>query len=182
MASGLAQLPQTTLPKLKPEKIVGLISDTHVPNRAKAIPKSVFEAFENVDYIIHAGDLVELTVIDELEQLAPVLAVHGNMDGPEVRGAIPKLNSLKLMDWKIGVTHDPGTAFGMDRMREFMQENFFNVLVFGHTHASSVRWEGKTLYVNPGSPTNPEPPFLCKPTVAVLKVTKEAIIPEIVQV
>jgi putative phosphoesterase len=182
MASGLAQLPQTSLPKLKPEKIIGLISDTHVPNRAKAIPKSVFKAFENVDFIIHAGDLVELAVIDELEQIAPVLAVHGNMDGPEVSGAIPKLNSLKLMDWRIGVTHDPGTAFGMDKMREITQQNFFNVLVFGHTHASSIRWEGKTLYVNPGSPTSPEPPFLCKPTVAVLKVTKETIIPEIVQV
>jgi putative phosphoesterase len=182
MASGLAQLPQTTLPKLKPEKIVGLISDTHVPNRARAIPKSVFKAFENVDFIIHAGDLVELAVIDELEQLAPVLAVHGNMDGPEVSGVIPELNSLKLMDWRIGVNHDPGVLFGMDKMRDLAQQNFFNVLVFGHTHSSSIRWEGRTLFVNPGSPTSPEPPFLCKPTVALLKVTKEAIVPEIVQV
>ena len=65
-------------------KIIGLISDTHIPKRAMCIPQRVFEIFKNVDFIIHAGDLVELTVIDELEQIAPVLAVHGNMDGPEV--------------------------------------------------------------------------------------------------
>ena len=74
------------------------------------IPKRVFEIFENVDYIIHAGDLVELAVIDELEQIAPVLAVHGNMDGLEVTNAFPKLNSLKVFDWKIGVMHDPDIA------------------------------------------------------------------------
>ena len=74
----------------KAGKTIGLISDTHVPKRARCIPKKVFEIFETVDYIIHAGDLVELAVVDELEQLAPVLAVHGNMDGLEVSGALPK--------------------------------------------------------------------------------------------
>src|SRR5512136_2857031 len=118
MASDQAQLPQTKLPELKPEKIVGLISDTHVPARAKCLPKGVFKVFENADYIIHAGDLVELAVIDELEELAPVLAVHGNTDGPDVSGALPKLNSLRVSDWKIGVMHDPNTMFGMGRMRE----------------------------------------------------------------
>ena len=180
--SGMAQLPQTKLPPLKLGKTIGLISDTHVPSRAKGIPKTVFQAFENVDYIIHAGDLVELTVIDELEALAPVLAVHGNMDGPDVSGAFPKLNSLKLMDWKIGVIHDPGSLYGMDRLREIASENQFNVLVYGHTHTSNITWEGKTLYINPGSPTSPEPPFLSKPTVAILKVTKENISPEIIPV
>ena len=180
MAIGQAQIPHT-LP-IKSAKIVGLISDTHVPARAKAIPKAVFKVFENVDFIIHAGDLVELNVIDELEQLAPVLAVHGNMDGPQVSGALPKLNSLKVIDWKIGVIHDPGTLYGMSKMREIAKQNFFNVLVFGHTHTSSIKWEGKTLFINPGSPTSPEPPFLCKPTVGLLKITKDEIIPEIVQI
>ena len=61
------------------------------PKRAMCIPKRVFEIFENVDYIIHAGDLVELAVVDELEQIAPVLAVHGNMDGLEVAKLFPDL-------------------------------------------------------------------------------------------
>jgi putative phosphoesterase len=170
------------MPSFKAAKTVGLISDTHIPVRARCIPKMVFKIFENVDFIVHAGDLVKLAVIDELEQLAPVLAVHGNMDGPEVSGALPKLNSLKIADWKIGVMHDPSTLFGMGRMREIAKRNGFNVFVFGHTHNPNIKWEGKTLYINPGSPTNPLPSFITKPSVALLKVTKEAIKPEIIYI
>jgi len=181
MAIGQTQLPHQ-LPIIKPFKTIGLISDTHIPSRAKSIPQSVFKIFENVEYVIHAGDLVELSVIDELEQLAPVLAVHGNMDIPQVSGALPILNSLKIFDWKIGVIHDPGAVYGMGRIREIVKQNFFNVLVYGHTHSSNIKWEGRNLYINPGSPTSPEPPFLCKPTVGLLKITRENITPEIVQV
>jgi len=161
-------------------KNIGLISDTHIPARAREIPKRVFEIFEKVDYIVHAGDLVDLSVIDRLEQLAPVLAVYGNMDGPEIRGKLPKINSVKVFDWKIGVMHDPGTLFGMGKMREIAKQSGFNVLVYGHTHHPNIKWEGEILLINPGSPTNPLPPFVAKPTVALLKVTKEKIIPEIV--
>ncbi|MBT0159459.1 metallophosphoesterase [Candidatus Bathyarchaeota archaeon A05DMB-2] len=166
----------------KTAKTVGLISDTHVPVRARCIPKAVFKIFENVDFIVHAGDLVELAVIDELEQLAPVLAVHGNMDGPQVSGALPKLNSLKVADWKIGVMHDPSTLFGMGKMREIAKHNGFNVFVYGHTHNPTIKWEGKTLYINPGSPTNALSSSVNKPSVGLLKVTKEAIAPEIVHI
>ena len=178
-----SQVPQI-LPRLQPDsaKTVGLISDTHVPVRAKKVPKEVFKVFENVDYIVHAGDFVQLSVIDELEQLAPVLAVYGNMDGPEIRGRLQKLNSLKIFNWKIGVMHNPGALFGMSKMREIARTNGFKVLVFGHTHNSSIRWHGKTLFINPGSPTNPVPPFITKPTVGLLRVTNENIIPEIIQV
>ena len=165
-----------------PTKTVGLISDTHIPVRAKNIPKKVLEVFEKVDFIIHAGDLVQLSVIDELEQLAPVLAVYGNMDGPEIRGKLSKLNSVKIFDWKIGVMHYAGALFGMRKMREIVKKNDFNVLVYGHTYNSSIKWEGKTLFINPGSPTDPIPPFITKPTVALLKITKEKIIPEIIQI
>ncbi len=163
-------------------KTLGLISDTHVPARAREIPRRVFEIFEKVDFIVHAGDLVDLSVIDKLEQLAPVLAVYGNMDGPEIRGKLPKLTSVKVLDWKIGVMHDPGTMFGVGKMREIARQNGFNVFVYGHTHHPNIKWEGKSLFINPGSPTAPIPPFISKPTVAVLKVTKENIFPEIIQI
>jgi putative phosphoesterase len=165
-----------------PAKIVGLISDTHVPIRARHIPKEVFKIFENVDFIVHAGDLVQLSVIDELEQLAPVLAVFGNMDGPEIRGKLQKLNSFKVFDWKIGVMHNPSALFGIGKMREIARKNGFKVMVYGHTHNSNVRWEGDTLFINPGSPTNPVPRFIAKPSVALLRVTKERITPEIIQI
>ncbi|MEM3443126.1 MAG: metallophosphoesterase family protein [Candidatus Bathyarchaeia archaeon] len=165
-----------------PTKNVGLISDTHIPVRARSIPKKVLETFGKADFIVHAGDLVDMSVIDELEQLAPVLAVYGNMDGPEVRGKLPKTNSFKIFEWKIGVIHDPGALFGMSKMREIANKNGFNVLVYGHTHNSSIKWEGNTLFINPGSPTNPIPPFITKPSLGVLRVTKENITPEIIQI
>jgi hypothetical protein len=170
------------LPKQDLIKTVGLISDTHVPVRAKSIPKEVFRIFENAEFIVHAGDLVEMSIIDELQRVAPVLAVYGNMDGPEVRRKLPKINSFKLFNWKIGVTHDPGTLSGTRRMCEIAQQNSLDVLVYGHTHSSNVRWEGNTLFVNPGSPTNPILPFIVKPSVAVLKITRERIVPEIIQI
>ncbi len=165
----------------KASKIIGLISDTHIPSRAQCIPKAVFDTFATVDFIIHAGDLVQLSVIDELEQIAPVLAVHGNMDGPEVSSVFPQINSLKIFDRKIGVVHDPDTMQGMTKMRELTKENGFDVLVYGHTHNANIKWEGKTLYINPGSPTNPSS-LLNKPSVALLKITKEEITPEIIHI
>ena len=162
-----------------PAKNIGLISDTHVPKKALSIPKRVFDIFANVDFLIHAGDLVELAVIDELEQVAPVLAVHGNMDNFEVSNALPKLNSLNIFDWKIGVVHDADNFLGSGKMQDIVKENGFDVLVYGHTHVSKIKWDAQTLYINPGSPTDPSS-ILTKPSVGILKITKDAIIPQII--
>lgn len=160
-------------------KTVGLISDTHVPNRAPRIPQRVFEIFQNIDFIIHAGDLVELSVIEELEQAAPVLAVKGNMDSSEVGDFLPIINSLKVFDWKIGVMHDPDVLSGTDKMLYLAKENNFNALIYGHTHSPRIKWEGDILLVNPGSPTDPAS-FLSKPSVGLLQITKSAITPQII--
>ncbi len=167
-------------PTLKATKTIGLISDTHIPKKAHCLPKKIFEVFEKVDYIIHAGDLVELAVLDELEQFAPVLAVHGNMDGMDIVGALPRLNTLRVFDWKIGVMHDPDITFGFGRMRELVKEHSFDVFVYGHTHTADIRWEGKTLYINPGSPTVTHS-VMGKLTLGLLKLTKDSITPEIVE-
>lgn len=138
--------------------------------------------FENADYIVHAGDLVQMSVIDELEQLAPVLVVYGNMDGPEIRGKLLKMNSFKVFEWKIGVTHNPEALFGLGRMREIARKNNFDVLVYGHTHTSNIKWDRDILMINPGSPTNPARPLINKPSLGLLRVTRERIVPEIVQI
>ncbi len=176
MLGGQALIKKEPL-NLKPVKTIGLISDTHVPKRARCLPKRVFEIFENVDYIIHAGDLVELAVVDELEQIAPVLAIQGNMDGLEVTNALPKFNSLKLFEWKIGVIHDQSNLFGSDKLQEKAN---FDVLVYGHTHAADIKWEGKILYFNPGSPTDPIS-LITRPSVGLLKVTRETLTPQIIE-
>ncbi|HEX7483212.1 MAG TPA: metallophosphoesterase family protein [Candidatus Bathyarchaeia archaeon] len=166
-------------PNFKVVKNLGVISDTHVPKRAKCIPKRVFEIFQGADFIVHAGDLVELEVMDDLEQIAPVLAVRGNSDSLDIANTLPKLNTLKVFDWKIGVIHDQNILDGLNSMSEIAKANGFNVLVYGHTHVANVLWEGKILYLNPGSPTDPAG-ILNKPSVAVLKITRENISPQII--
>ncbi len=168
--------------KLDSAKIVGLISDTHVPTRARRIPGEVFEVFENAEFVIHAGDLVKLSVIEELEQIAPVLAVCGNMDGSDTREKLQTTESLRLFDWRIGVTHDASAGFGARKMKSIAKKKGFDVLVHGHSHSPSVKWSEGVLFINPGSPTNPIPPFIVKPSVALLKVTKEKITPEIIHI
>ncbi len=168
-------------PIINATKTVGLISDTHIPKRALCIPKKVFEAFEKVDYIVHAGDIVELSVIDELEQIAPVLAVQGNMDGLEVSESLPKCNTLKIFNWKIGVMHDPDIFLGFNRMKEIADQSGFDIFIYGHTHVANIKWEGKTLFINPGSPTVPAS-LLGQPSVAILKFTEKTVIPQIINI
>lgn len=163
-------------------KKVGLISDTHVPARARNLPPKVFEVFKDVELILHAGDLTVLSVVDELSRTAEVLAVHGNMDSEEVRRKLPALASVEVCGWKIGVVHDAGALFGKKRMRSLARKHGFNVLVYGHTHHTKLFWEKAVLYINPGSPTFPLPPFFNKPTVAVLKITSEKITPEVITI
>jgi len=163
-------------------KLVGLISDTHIPTRARTIPEKALEVFRDASLIIHAGDLVQLGTLSALEELASVVAVCGNMDERDVRQRLPKMNSVTIYDWKIGVVHDSGALWGTERMKRIAKQNEFNVLVFGHTHRPFLGQEDGTLFINPGSPTNPLPPFLTKPTIGLLKITEEKIEPKIVQV
>lgn len=160
-------------------KLIGLISDTHIPARAKAIPARVFEIFEDACMILHAGDLTRLSVIEELEQMAPVIAVSGNMDTQSIKAKLPVMNSISVYDWKIGLTHSLRFYFGRNTMREIMENRGFHVFVSGHTHRPSLKYKKEMLLINPGSPTNPIPTFLTNPTVAILKVTKKEIEPKI---
>jgi putative phosphoesterase len=163
-------------------KLVGLISDTHVPSRSKKLPDRVFEIFKNADLIIHAGDLTQIEIVKELEKIAPVVAVHGNMDPQKARSQLPAFNSTELLGHRIGVTHDPGALWGMNEMKRLAKEKGLNVLVFGHTHKQSVKWEDDTLFINPGSATDPLPPLLVKPTVGLLLVTEQKVEPFIIRV
>jgi hypothetical protein len=128
--------------------------------------------FRGVDLIVHAGDLVRLRVVEELEGLAPVVAVHGNMDPPEVRNKLPEINSIEVAGHKLGVTHNMGLwGRGWRKLRG----RDFDIIVFGHTHRPSYKEMSGKVFVNPGSPTEPFPPFLTKPSVMLLKLSKEKV-------
>jgi putative phosphoesterase len=163
-------------------KIVGLISDTHIPSRADKIPDKVFEIFNDTDLIIHTGDLTHISVVKELENIAPVLAVHGNMDPHDVKAELPEFDTIEIHDRKIGVIHNPAALWGMNEMKRIAKENNLDILVFGHTHKHFIKWEDNVLFINPGSINDPLPPVLVKSTVGLLIITEEKIEPLIINI
>ena len=112
--------------------------------------------------------------------MAPVVAVHGNMDTGVIKGKLPMATSVDIFDWKIGLTHSLHFYIGSNLMKEVMEKHGFNIFVSGHTHRPSLKYKKNLLLINPGSPTNPIPPFLTKPTVAQLKISKKEIEPKII--
>jgi putative phosphoesterase len=133
---------------------IGVISDTHVPRAAKAIPDEIFEIFLGADLIIHAGDIVEEVAIKQLEDIAPVIAVHGNRDPESLKFSLPESRILELKGFRIGVLHghgDKGTT--RSRLPEFFKNETLDCIIFGHSHIPFNQIINNTLYFNPGSPT-----------------------------
>lgn len=143
---------------------IGLISDTHMPERCAALPASLFEAFRGVDLILHAGDLGELWVLDRLAEIAPVIAVHGNDDTPAARRELPLQQIIALSGQRILLWHSHYHSSATDRahrgglwppklarLARRARRAGANILVFGHLHVPLVRrWRG-TLLINPGA-------------------------------
>ena len=84
---------------------IGVISDTHIPKRAARVPDAALRAFEQVELILHAGDLSALAVIDQLSAYAPVEAVQGNVELPEVVAALPLKREVVVGGCAIGLVH-----------------------------------------------------------------------------
>ena len=131
---------------------VGVISDTHIPH-FKRIPEAVWEHFAGVEQIIHAGDLSVLSVIDELETIAPVVAVQGNIEQEEVVMKLPIKREIVIGHCRIGIVHILGDSRTHARVarQEFPAAH---VVVFGHSHIPyNQEHEGQLLF-NPGSATD----------------------------
>jgi uncharacterized protein len=102
--------------------------------------------------ILHVGDFTSLSVLSALERLAPVQAVHGNMDDPELRAALPDRRVVEAAGLRIGLVHDAGPVRG----RHGRLLGWFpacDVIAYGHTHVAEVVRPGGAWIVNPGSPT-----------------------------
>jgi putative phosphoesterase len=132
-----------------------LISDTHVPKRAKALPPAVLQEVDAADVVIHAGDWVDAATLDLLaERSRRLIGVYGNNDGPELRRRLPEVAQAELGGLRFAVVHETGSAAG----REARADAAFpdaDVLVFGHSHIpwDTVSPRGLRL-LNPGSPTD----------------------------
>jgi putative phosphoesterase len=130
------------------------LADTHAPRRWKSCPPRVAGHLRGADVILHAGDVCTASVLDELSQYAPVLAVIGNNDGPGVAawGAAPTLQA-DLGGLRLAMIHDSGAAAGrLQRMRR--QFPGADLVVFGHSHIPLDAADGGLRIFNPGSPTD----------------------------
>lgn len=133
---------------------IGVVSDTHIPKAAQDLPEDIYNDFVNVDLILHAGDLVDLSVLRNLERLAPVKAVYGNMDPHSVRECLPEKEIIKVEGFAIGLIHGSGAPKGVLKAVRAEFGNSVDAIVFGHSHMPCNERIGKVLMFNPGSPTD----------------------------
>ena len=155
--------------------LIGLLSDTHIPDAVIALPHQVKTAFQSVDLILHAGDIFVVSVLDELECIAPVLAAKGDSEYAEVRSdrRVKEQHILTVEGVTIWLRHD-GECFPDETGRPP------DVIVSGHTHWPAVSNRGGVLLVNPGSPTYPL--YKCRlGTVALVSVNAGKAEAEIIQ-
>ena len=161
------------------EMLIGVISDTHIPERTDHIPEIVFEVFKDTDLILHAGDLVSLKIKDQLEKIAPTICVQGNMD--RYMGLdLPKRKKLDLEGITIGLAHGEVYPRGdTQQLRYIGLEMGVEVLITGHTHWSFIKELPDMLLLNPGSPTVPR---LSDPSVMLIELNDGKLDANIVKI
>lgn len=150
--------------------VIGLISDTHGLVRA-----DVHRALAGVELILHAGDVGGDEVLDELELIAPVLAVYGNTDPPG-DARLNEAIDLTIGEVRIHVSH--GHELGSPTAKKLLERYPADVIVFGHTHQQLVVQAGEQLVVNPGA-AGPRR-FKLEPSVGRLTITNGAAEVELV--
>jgi putative phosphoesterase len=150
-----------------------LVSDTHVPVRAKDLPARVWSEVDAADVVVHAGDWVDIALLDGLEQRSRrLLACWGNNDGPALRARLPEVATATLEGVRLAVVHETGARHRREeRMRAAHPDT--DLLVFGHSHIPwDTEWEGLRL-LNPGSPTDRRREPFC--TYLTARLHREAV-------
>ncbi|HLB49394.1 MAG TPA: metallophosphoesterase family protein [Anaerolineales bacterium] len=147
---------------------LGVVADTHIPDRMKALPPRLFDVLDGVDLVLHAGDISHPHVLDELARIAPVAAVQGNRDFRyRANWRLPLQMIVQVGDVRIGMAHGHGGLAGyigeklmyytvgyyFSRYEKRMLNWFNNVqaLVFGHSHHPVNEVRDGVLLFNPGS-------------------------------
>jgi putative phosphoesterase len=125
--------------------LIGVISDTH-----GRIPSGVPQAFKNVDLIIHAGDIGEQAVLDQLSKIAPVAAVRGNMDFGKWAEQLPETEIVEIGPIVLYVLHIA------NRLDVDPEKSGFKAVISGHTHRPDVYKENGVTFINPGSTSYPK--------------------------
>ena len=148
--------------------LIGVLSDTHLTG--KPVPESIMGALRGVDMIMHAGDILEMSVIEQLSTIAPTVAVRGNMDHGDVVRKCPESRVIDALGF--------GPPFGMTRkVRRVFEGEELDAIVFGHTHEPLIKEKDGTLFFNPGSSTDKV--FASVNTLGMLDIT-DRISPRII--
>lgn len=145
--------------------VIGLVSDTHMPDRLREIPAAVFDILDGVDLILHAGDVGELHVLDTLSQIAPVIAVHGNDDTLESTRALPYHQLITIENKRLLLTHAhhpdreeemrsrsaPNWHSHLQRRADMAHLHGADIIICGHTHIPmTLDYQGVWI-INPGA-------------------------------
>jgi putative phosphoesterase len=153
---------------------IGVIADTH-----GLFDPAIRRHFQNVDHILHAGDIGKRSVIEQLKQISPVTAVSGNVDDGE-QGVFPSEAVIELAGRRIAIRHilyEGGKL--TEGGRAFLQKTQPDICIFGHTHQPKAEWFGKTLLFNPGS-AGPKR-FSLPRGIGCLTILKEKILPKLIR-
>lgn len=158
---------------------IGVLSDTHIPLKAQALPAKVKKLLKDVDMIIHAGDLVDESVLEELKLIcADVKVVRGNMDVGELRKLLPEKELIKIKNFTIGLMHGygpPGALLNV--VKESFKKDKVDMIIFGHSHCPFNEKKDGVIFFNPGSPTDELfAPFNSIGIIEVDKTIKASII------
>ena len=132
-----------------------LLADTHLPKRARDLPAQVWSQVDAADLVVHAGDWVDVSLLDALEERsARLLACWGNNDGAALRARLPEVARATLEGVRVAVVHETGSAAGRSARADAAYPDV-DLLVFGHSH---IPWDtvtpGGLRLLNPGSPTD----------------------------
>ena len=147
-----------------------MLADTHVPKRARDLPERVWHEIVRADAVLHAGDWVDVALLNEIEaKAARLIACWGNNDGPALRARLPERADATLGGLRFTVVHETGGAPGREaRMARRYHDT--DVLVFGHSH---IPWDSTTetglRLLNPGSPTDRRRQPFCTYMTATVK-------------
>ncbi len=159
---------------------IGVISDTHIPARGHHLPPRIYQVFEGVQLILHAGDLVDDKIIDDLKALAPLEAVAGNMDPGHLKNSLGKLKVIRIGEADIGLMHGDlvGRRIDYEKVLGLFSPESLNAVVFGHLHEPVARTYSGILFFNPGSAVDPRRP--AEPSCGRLTVSGSAVEGEII--
>lgn len=159
-------------------KIV-VLSDTHIPHRAKDLDQRIWNEIDSADLVIHAGDFTSYEFLNELKAVKELKAVFGNMDEYRVASELQERLIFDVEGVKIGVIHGFGAPLGLEsRVRKRFSDVEIDVLVYGHSHRSVWKKEGDLYILNPGTPTDTL--FSRKRTFAILEVNGDKVDAEII--